>query len=275
MEKAIVVRRLSDLNDSAKEYDYIYFGVEFCQWLIPSIADLKTVSAFCKENGIGLVLVTPWVTDSGLETAQKLIAKFLEDEDKLEVLVNDFGLLKLINDEFKGKVTVTLGRLLSNQRRDPRTLPLKEVGSTELYKHYQHSSFDYQPFIDYAKTFGVTRVEIDNLEQGVIVPPDLSGVSFSVHYPYNYITVARNCAFCYDGPAGLSEDTHNQSTPWANKKGCKKLCIDDDTTLTMKNDEIDEPLYMKGTATFIKNDDLKDIKDGLVNRLVYSPYIPV
>jgi hypothetical protein len=265
MEKAIIINRQSALNDEALEYDLIYFGNEFCQWLLPSVSELKSVTGFCKDNGKKLVLLTPWVTDSGLDKLHKLLDSYFGSGEDHEIVVNDLGVLKLISDEFEGRASITLGRLLSNQRRDPRTLPLKDIGSRELYEHYQHSSFDYQPVLDYFSRFNVNRVEIDNLFQGVIVPNDIKGVSFSMYYPYNYVTVTRNCAFCYEAD--------NSVDPWNNKKSCMKRCVD--TVLKLTCDEIEEPLYLKGTAIFVKNDKVDVKENEPVSRLVYCKEIPV
>jgi hypothetical protein len=267
MEKAILIRRLEDLSDTARDYDCVYFGTEFCQWLIPAFSDFKMIFEFCKTNKKKLVIVTPWVTDAGLDAVHKLVSSCVEVEDALEVVANDLGVIKLLADEFGGKVSITAGRLLSNQRRDPRTLSFKDILNDDLYEHYQHSSFDYQPLIDLLKSFNVNRVEIDNLFQGISIPPDLKGMSFSLYHPYNYVTVTRNCAFCYDSDPSKGKD------PWQNKKNCLKKCID--TTLKMNCDEVKDTFYLKGTALFIKNEKV-DVKDSkLIDRLVYSPYVPV
>jgi hypothetical protein len=282
MEKAISIRRLSDLSDTAKDYDCIYFGVEFCQWLLCNLSDLMKVRDFCRSNDKKLVLVTPWVTDSGLDMVYDIISGYLKNEKDLEVVVNDFGMLKLISDEFNERVTITLGRLLSNQRRDPRTLTFKDIDCKELYEHYKHSTFDYPPLTDFLKKYNVERVEIDNLLQGVTVPSDIKGVSFSLYYPYNYVTVTRNCVFCYNdkpsasiGPGGTQSSTIGSSgtLAWKNKKGCMKNCID--TVLKLNCDEISETLYLKGTAMFIKNEEINLEDNKLINRLVYSSDIPV
>jgi len=261
MEKAILINRVNDLTDEAKEYDSVYFGTEFCPWLLPTPGDLKKVSDFCTLNNKRLVLLTPWVTDSGLDAVQRLLSDHLDGGSELEVVVNDIGVMKMISEEFGNKVSMTAGRLLSNQRRDPRTLPLKEIGSDALYDHYQHSSFDHIPVLEYLKSFGVNRVEIDNLVQGIKIPAEIKDTSFSLYYPYNYITVTRNCEFCYE----------NRS--WQNKTKCKKQCIN--SMLELRCDEIDEPLYLKGTAIFIKNDAVSVEDLPAIDRLVYTPRIPI
>lgn len=275
MQNAITIRRAGDLKYVTDKHDIIYFGNEFCQWLMPKVADLLKVRAFCNESGKALTLVTPWVTDSGIDSVRKLLESYLKTEGRLEVVVNDLGVLKLMSDEFKGRADIIAGRLFSNQRRDPRTLSFNDFNSkdnskgnrndncNELYDHYRQSSFDYQPFIDFLRGFFVARVELDNLLQGIKIP-QVTGVAFSLHYPYNVVTIARNCAFSYD---------KDNVSPWNNKDKCMKKCIN--ASLDLKSEEIEETLIMKGTAIFVKNEIIDIGKNSLIDRLVYSPEIPI
>ncbi len=279
MENAIIINRFKDISAVPDEFDRIYFGNEFCQWLLPTLTDLKKVRDCCRENGKALTLMTPWVTDAGLEKVSKLVSGCLEDDDALEVIANDLGVLKLLNDEFSDKIEIVAGRLLSNQRRDPRTLTLKSLNIQPLHDHYQHSSYSYQLFIDYlTKQFNVQRVELDSLPQGTLIPCDLTGVVFSLYYPYSYVTVNRNCPFCYNGErdSAVAEQATQKSKlvdPWNNKTGCAKKCIGN--VMKLKSNEIEGLLYMKGTATFIKNDDLVCPESKQIDRLVFAADVPV
>ena len=61
-----------------KAISYLYYGNEFCEYRIPSISDLKSFFTICISNDLNPVLVTPPVSDLGLEKIKHLIDYVIE-----------------------------------------------------------------------------------------------------------------------------------------------------------------------------------------------------
>jgi len=111
MENAISLSatELPGLKPAAlRGYDRVYIGSEFCQNRLPSAAAFLGLARIFKGP---LTLVTPLLSDSGLDGAAALIKAVGPAKGKpLEVVVNDWGLLRLL--EKNRRVRPVLGRLL-------------------------------------------------------------------------------------------------------------------------------------------------------------------
>jgi hypothetical protein len=174
MENAISlsVSELAGLKPAAlKGFDRVYVGSEFCQNRLP------TAAAFLKLEKIfrgPVTLTTPLLTDGGLDQAMALVKKLaaVKRRKPLEIVVNDWGLLRLIK---KNKlVRPVLGRLL-----------MWEIGEMD------------KPFLNaFCREYRVAGVETDNGE----ILEKLKGVSGPVHfhYPFRFKSVTRYCSYIRD-----------------------------------------------------------------------------
>ncbi|MCM2266998.1 MAG: hypothetical protein NDI60_04405 [Elusimicrobiales bacterium] len=174
MENAISlsVSELPGLRPAAlKGYDRVYIGSEFCQNKLPSAAAFLRLEKLFKGP---VTLATPLLTDGGLDQALALIKKLAAAKRKkpLEVVVNDWGLLRLLK---KNKlVRPVLGRLL-----------MWEIGEMD------------KPFLNaFCREYRVAGVETDSAE----VLAKLKGVSGPVHfhYPFGFKSVTRYCSYIRD-----------------------------------------------------------------------------
>jgi len=103
-----VPRLLADRLDPAR-LDRIYFGVEFCHRLIPEPGALLEAYRRTRDAGLAFSYVTPPVTDPGIEIVTSRIESLREeapDDDRLEVIVNDWGVLHRLRERFPGIVPV-------------------------------------------------------------------------------------------------------------------------------------------------------------------------
>ena len=177
------------------KFQRIYWGAEFCQNLIPSLQETREAVKFADQHDLGFSLMTPFVTERGLQVLRRIFS--LLQNQKIwepEIIVNDWGILRCLDREFKGRFRIVLGRLLVRQHRDPmimrilkKQLPLvfgDQDGTLSSYVHacpdekygrgvrssYVNSSL----LQDFLSRFGVERVELNNLFQGI----DLEGIRF-------------------------------------------------------------------------------------------------
>ncbi|MFN3477211.1 MAG: hypothetical protein ACK4Z6_06630, partial [Candidatus Methylomirabilales bacterium] len=77
-------------------FSRVYFGNEFCQHLIPTLAHLRAVYLAAVEKGFTFTLLTPYITDDGLEKLKPLLSFLSTREDLIEVVVNDWGVFNFL-----------------------------------------------------------------------------------------------------------------------------------------------------------------------------------
>ncbi len=272
-EKALLINRIKDIRENTTR---VYFGNEFCENLIPILDTLKKWYFFIKTKNKEFTFVTPFVTNIGLKKLESLLA-FLNYQKNNEVVFNDWGVFKLMKDNFKN-LNPVLGRLLTKQCRDPRMLKIflhkqktREILSSgketktivfpkkiphTLFMHYQASVINAPIFQKYLLSQDINRVEIDNLIWEMNVKVD-KNIKVSIYLPYGYIATTRLC-----GKLTL--------TYTACKKECKKYF------LRLKDESLPVPFYGIGNTVFYKSQipSNKYLEKLGIDRIVYQPRLP-
>ncbi|MFC1631822.1 hypothetical protein ACFL1I_07505 [Candidatus Omnitrophota bacterium] len=280
MEKAIHITRLGNLKYfRGGQYQRMYWGVEFCQNLIPTIADTAKVLRFIINNNLRLTLVTPFVTEYGLKRLRKFFAWLNSKVSGCEVIVNDWGVLEILNVEFGNIFEPVFGRLLARQQRDPAIKNVLEKqlpsavkgrdGKIAIVVHRPpHQRYQKGMRACYANPiliqnllskFGIRRIELNNLIQGL----DLQGVKFkkSIYTPYVNISTSRFCPM----------RTRQQKIYRINV--CEREC--QRYYEILRNRAIPKIIYKRGTTTFYKNPLAAKNLSGLdIDRIVFQPELP-
>ncbi len=268
-EKAILLNRIEEID---KDIDRIYFGNEFCQNLIPTLNTLKKWYIFAKDEGKGFTFVTPFVTNAGLTKLKSLLA-FLDYQKNIEVVFNEWGVFKLMKDNFRNLIPV-LGRLLTKQKRDPMMLRIllgkqkarvmrmtdkttrilfpKKVPHS-LFEHHQASVIDVSIFQKFLFSEGINRVEIDNLVWEMKVRTNKE-IGVSIYLPYGYITTTRMC-----GKLTLTYKACGME--------CKRYY------LQLEDESLPVPFYCIGNTIFYKSEFPSEeyLKALGIDRIVYQP----
>jgi len=289
MEKAIFINRLGQLNYVNAEYTRLYYGQEFCERLIPALGDLKKVLSFIQEKGLDFTLVTPYVTNSGLERLKPLLECLKNKKINCEVIINDWGVLSLVNREYHN-LSPALGRLLTKQKRGPRLIKLlKRETKTRLIKdrhdpkkkclvfqkkiplvldpYYKGSNVSSVPIIhNFLFSRGIQRIELDNIGQGLFLELPKEKISTSVYLPYVYITTTFFCP-----TAGCDQ----KKKSLLKIKPCKRQC--QRYIFKLWHRSMPKEIYLKGNSQFYKNTrlNLKEWQALGVDRIVYEPEVPV
>lgn len=289
MEQAVYITKTSQLHYANGQYSRVYFGCEFCERLIPSLNQLKRVTAFVRKRKLAFSLVTPYVTREGLTKLKGLFDLLKEEGVVCEIIVNDWGVLNLINREYPF-FTPVLGRLMTRQEKGPRLArALKRKGEAWAFSDPKDPKIkrfivekeiplDLDPYYKGANTLSVPilqdflikqrvkRIEFDNALQGVIMDVPKDKMKLSVYYPYGYITTTFFCptAGCDDSPKSVQKI-----------KPCRKQC--QKYIFKLRHKTMPKILYLKGNTHFFKNSRLpvKKLQDLGVDRIVYQPDIAV
>jgi len=163
----------------------IYFGTEFCQELLPGGDDALAVCSYCRAKGRQAVLLTPIVTQRGLERISRLLQTLVENRFLPVVVFNDWGVFELLRHAFP-TLNLRMGRLLNRGLRDPRLdMERHGAGADNLQRGSRIRRL--------AAAAGVVAVESDaDLEAGFLGDGS-EGLERTLHIPFTFVTTGRNC----------------------------------------------------------------------------------
>lgn len=289
MEKALFITRVSQLRYIDHKYTRVYYGNEFCERLIPSLQDLKEILSYIKMARLDFSFVSPYVTNIGLGRLKELFEFLKTKKVNCEVIVNDWGVLNLINHQYLNFQPV-LGRLLVKQKRGPRLIKLlkrqvrprlivnPENPSQKQIVFQKKLPLDLDPYYKGSNAASVSiihkflisqrvkRIELDNLGQGMLLRLPKGRISASVYTPYVYITTTFFCP-----TAGCNE----KKRIFLKRKPCKRQC--QKYTFKLRHKTMPKVIYLKGNSQFYKNTRLamRELKNLGVDRVVYQPEIPI
>lgn len=197
-----------------KRVKYIYYGNSFCQYKLPNLQELKKMVDFCNNNKLKLVLVTPPLTSYGIKLCKKFLEYFISINANYEIVINDFGMISLINElQYNGNII--LGRLLDKTVRDYRFTDLEEQN------YYTQNGFEYftslsstsNSFSDLLFDNNIQRIEYDCSQHTF---NDNPAFKYDYIFPTEYITTGRICMF------KLSEQ--NETNMFELNDVCAKYC---------------------------------------------------
>jgi len=201
-----------DIDRVPRDAPRVYLGHETCIDQIPTLHDIIVISHQLRDANRQMTLVTPFLTEKGMERVCKLIESVSELLDCFEVVCNDWGLLHWLTECQIGEATI--GRFLVGQATDPRLaafdLPEKQLPyersvlhangtrvrlryrrpTDALMSHLRDCALDIPEVLSFLRQLGVRRLEISNVMQGVQMRL-ASGWRVSLHLPEVPVTVAR------------------------------------------------------------------------------------
>lgn len=216
---------------------HAYIGDEFCESKIPTLGCLKKQYRLVREAGLKLMLASPPSTGRGLARLERLFGFLSTLDDATEIVVNDYGVLRLMRKKY-AMLRPVLGRLMNKMIRDPRITPslnTPDAPPDALASLQQYGSL---PFYKFLREWGVERVEVDNFHQGIKIDFKSLGIKPSIHIPYSVVATGRVCFF---SSINKSKDTKFQCST-----SCKREC--DVYAMGMKNTSIS--LLQKGQTVF-------------------------
>lgn len=265
IEQATWIAAPFDLSRLDKKFRRVYIGSEFCERLLPTEKALRRVVDSTVERNLYITLATPFLTDAGLSVALSLLRNLEKNPgfNKLEVVVNDFGLLNLIEKNFPGGGPVLLlGRLLAKMKRGPRgTAGIGEL-TPEAMDHFQRTNADVPRYSDFLRDAGFSRIELDYPLQGL--KRDGAVLEASLHYPFVYVAAGRYCQFA---------DLDNSRRDIRSVSNCSGECAS--AAFRMEDPRMPVPIIVRGNVWSFENQRLPDEPGRLrITRFVFSPAPP-
>jgi len=236
----------------------LYVGDEFCANRLPSPGRLRSFHQWADEAGFHITLLTPILSDAGIETCTPLFDALHHWDASAEVVVNDWGVLRFLRDRHPGS-RISVGRLLDKGFKDPRSPG--NPGGGEGDPLLSSGTFDHETIREEMNRLGVSRLERDLLPHRRGMGFADSRFKFSIYYPYGYFTTGRICwpASVQQGfvPAGPCD------------RGCRTL------SMRLVHSDFNLPVIQNGNTLFYRYSPamlsaLRRIAENLTPRLVFQ-----
>lgn len=237
MEKAILCR--DPYKHNIKDFERVYIGNEFCQNLLFSLNSLKNRIDRVLKHNKNFSIVTPYVTDWGLQILKKYFDFLNKHHPGTEIIVNDFGVMDLACDY--QNLEPVLGRAIGN--------------------HLTKGPPDLKPNSGQALSFffakGIKRCEVSN--KGDYAQLDThKELEYSLYYPYMFVSTGRRCMVGFE---------NKKAEEGFDPKQCKRPCNQNYYLITHK--QIQDKIIVYGNTHFIKKNKLPSLTG--ISRLVYMP----
>jgi len=170
-------------------------GSDYCVHLLPTPGGMKEVVAVAAARRAPLVLLTPYFRDAELKRAIPLFREIPEGAD-VDVAVNDWGAMQTLRGLFP-RLTLSIGRLLSGQKRCPRIGVSPRLTEEGRAWHGEGVFSSKRARRHLAAEYGVTRYHLDDLPWGAGIPGEVEGerdgTRFYLHSPWAVVTVSDAC----------------------------------------------------------------------------------
>jgi hypothetical protein len=252
------------------------YGNEFCEHLIPAPDQLKAVMTAAREREMGLTVLTPYVSDTGIELLKPLF-EMLSDNVAAEVVFNDWGVLNLLRREYP-RLKPVQGRLMNKSLRDPRVTSVYAASDAPApaLVSLRRSNLDCTSYTEFLSELGVDSIELDNLPQGVDLSFAANGVKASAYIPFGFISTSRICM-----AAGIHYLKRDKFQPGAScHHECQTHLLEYGYTNT-PFDNRDQKFYLKGNSYFYVHTEamlrglFEQARSGLIDRIVLQPQLPM
>ena len=268
MEFAAFISKTENLKYFDNTFTRLYFGNEFCEELIPGADKLDAIIDFVIKRNADFTLVTPFVTNKGIRRLIPLLERVSELEfgdKKIEVVFNDWGVLRLLRREYKELVPV-MGRMLNKMKRGPRLLAVINFLPKDTVEYYQSVNLNVPEFVEFLKDNRIERVEFDNVLQDINFNFLSNGLNVSLYLPFAYVSTTR---FCLSNSCDIPEKL-DQVGIYPCKRECQRY------TFLLQNPAMPVPLVRKGNTVFFKNEfPPKGFNETNISRVVIEPEIPI
>jgi len=244
-----------------QSFDRIYVGDEFCSNRLPMLTEMEQFSDFAEEKNLSITLLTPVLTDDGIEKCSPLFEYLKERHPMAEVVVNDLGVLFYVRKNYP-LFRLAAGRLFNKGFKDPRLSDTNEAYSIpsagsvtfsgEAKELLSDCTFDHAEFQEKIAALSVIRLERDLMPYsggiafgsnfGQTEPAESRdfGLKTSVYFPFGYVTTGRIC-----WTASFRQPPEKRFVPPGQ---CSRPC--DTLTMKLENKRFSFPMIQNGNTIF-------------------------
>ncbi|MDD4151828.1 MAG: hypothetical protein PHR68_04400 [Candidatus Gracilibacteria bacterium] len=280
--------------------DGIYYGSDNCEYLIPYKNELEEAMELFREFNKNFpphktrtfTLVTPYVGNKMLAKLEESLEYLnsLNIKNPLEIVVNDLGVLRLINTKYTnlkpvfGRLIHKLlktplidtygygvhpaGELIKNKKASEIQVLKDEIIKWQL-KFYSSREISLQEYRGFLERYKIERVAIDFMEKREELYKDSSNIGIDLYYPWALVFTGRLC------------DTSSIENPergnYAIDDICPRTCNRYDIFYKLKT--VGYNLIQRGNSAYRSELNLDYLPDEFIqegkNRFIFAPFITV
>lgn len=173
-----------------KDISRLYIGNEFCHNLFPKIDILLDMLNKSKEEKLEVTLCFTYLRECYIEKNKSIIETVYnwcsENNKKIEIVINDWGMLKLIDNK-TDLIKPSLGILLNKRKKDPRYMYKK--GYKENKELMAKNDLNSIAFNEFLKEYKIERYEYENCGYKV----NIAKGKHSLHMPFYQTNTSQYC----------------------------------------------------------------------------------
>lgn len=288
--------------DAFNKIGWIYYWSDNCEFLAPTKIELeKAIEKFVEFNKNfpphrvrSFTLVTPYVWDSMLERLEEWLSYLneLTIKNPIEIVVNDYGVLRLLNTKYKnlkpvfGRVIHKIlktplidtfgyeahpsGELIKNKSEQEKLRLREEIVKWQM-RFYNSSEVSLDVYRKFLDKYSISRVALDYMEkrEELFDNSRFWEIWVDLYYPWAIIFTGRLC------------DTSAVENPsrwmYAVDDICPRTCNRYDVSYKIKT--VWYNMIQRWNAWYRSELNLDFLSDNFVknknNRLIFSPFISV
>lgn len=173
-----------------KDCARLYIGNEFCHNLFPEMKLLMNMMGKAKKEGLQITLCFTYMRDCYIEKTKGIMEKLYswcdKNDTKIEIIVNDFGMLKLLEDK-RDYFRISLGVLLNKRKKDPRYIYKK--GYLENKELIAKNNLNSSIFNNFLKECKIERYEYESCGYKISIAEGYH----SMHIPFYQTNTSQYC----------------------------------------------------------------------------------
>jgi len=287
-------------NNFFDKISWIYYWSDNCEYLVPTKNEIEKAIEDFKEFNKNFpphkvrtfVLVTPYLWDKMLERLEKGLEYLnnLKIKNPIEVVVNDFWTLNLLNKKFKN-LNICFGRLLHKQLKTPlidtywyevhpaweliknKTKTEKEQLKKDIIKwqmkFYNSSEVWLDLYRNFLNRFWVKNIAIDYMQNRKWLYKNYDWIWTDLYYPWALVFTWRLC--------DTSAIENEYRWYYATDDICPRTCNRYDISYKIKT--VWYKMIQRWNSWYRSELDLSDLNSDFIwnndNRLIFSPFVPI
>jgi hypothetical protein len=286
--------------DAFNKISWIYYWSDNCEYLIPYKHEIeKAIEKFIEFNKNfpphcvrTFTLVTPYLWDTMLKKLEETLEYLnnLKIKNPIEVVVNDFWILRLLNKKYtnlkpvfwrlihkllKTPLIDTYGyeahpawELIKNKSEQEKLKLREEIVKWQI-KFYNSSEVSLDIYRNFLKKYNIDRVALDYMQNRKNLYKNIEKIWIDLYYPWALIFTGRLC------------DTSAIENPnrwyYATDDICPRTCNRYDIFYKVKT--VGYKMIQRWNSGYRSELNLEFLKEDFTkndnNRLIFSPFITV
>ncbi|EKY26354.1 hypothetical protein [Clostridium celatum] len=173
-----------------KKISRIYIGNEFCHNLFPKKKMLMDIIRKATKEDLEVTVCFTYIRECYIDNIKDIINEIynwcIENNKKIEIVINDWGMLKLIENK-ENYLTLSLGVLLNKRKKDPRYI--YKNGYSENKNLIGNNSLNSKIFSEFLRENNIYRYEYESCGYKI----NIAKGKHTLHLPFYVTNTSQYC----------------------------------------------------------------------------------